>query len=83
VKNVATINQDSSGDLKAMQQEVERLKAALRAANAQNHASKRSSEEGQGDVLESRTGGMPAPQILQLIYSLTSKCYAANISSLD
>jgi hypothetical protein len=56
VKNVATINQDSSGDLKAMQQEIERLKAALRAANAQNHASKRVSEEGQGDISESRAG---------------------------
>jgi hypothetical protein len=37
------------------------LKAALRAANAQHHASKRISEEGQGDLLESRTGRMSLP----------------------
>ena len=69
VKNVATINQDSSGDLKAMQQEIERLKAALRAANAQNHASKRVSEEGQGDISESRAGRCLASNVINdLVY---------------
>ena len=55
VKNVATINQDSSGDVKAMQHEIERLKAALRAANAKNLADRRGSDE-TNDNLELKAG---------------------------
>ena len=56
VKNVATINQDSSGDTKAMQQEIERLKAALRAANAKNHSDRRISDEAHSESTDSKLG---------------------------